>query len=39
MGNQMIVSYNCALLVKAFGWKLEACISKNGNQNSDFFSF
>lgn len=35
----MIISYNCALLVKAFGWKLEAFlfISKNGNQNSDVF--
>lgn len=33
----MIISYNYALLVKAFGWKLEAFIPKNGNHNPDIF--
>lgn len=35
----MIISYNCALLVKAFGWKLETFISKDGNQNSKNFLY
>lgn len=35
----MIIFHNCALLVKAFGWKLEAFISKDGNQNSWFYFF
>lgn len=37
MRNEVIISYNCALLVKAFGCKLEAFLSEDGNQNSKKF--